>query len=85
MKCANCDKDAMYEYKISLQDSILYCGKDLPSFLDERRRAGLLTITPKLSEEQQKALNTLSLKVEKPEVSEEPKPTKKASKKAANK
>ena len=45
MKCANCDKEALFEYKISKMTSVFYCGRDLPSFLDERRKAGLLTIT----------------------------------------
>ena len=45
MKCANCDRNALFEYKISKVTSVFYCGKDLPSFLNERKKAGLLTIT----------------------------------------
>ena len=45
MKCANCLNDAMYVYRITKTESVYYCGKDLPSFLEDRRKAGLLNIT----------------------------------------
>jgi hypothetical protein len=80
MKCVNCDKDAMYEYQISKENSILYCGKDLPKFLDARRRAGLLKITEEFKEAKESALETLSTNTT--ESVEEPKPVKKASKKS---
>ena len=72
MKCANCDKDALFEYRITKNKSIFYCGKDLPGFLDERKRAGLLKITPAFTEAKESALEQLS-----PETTEEPKPVKK--------
>jgi hypothetical protein len=77
MKCVNCDKNAMFEYKITKQDSVLYCGKCLPSFLNDRKKAGLLTITQQYKEDQASALKALS-----PEPVEEPK-KKAASKKSA--
>ena len=46
MKCANCVKDAFYEYKITKTKSVLYCNAHLPKFLDARKRAGQLAITP---------------------------------------
>jgi hypothetical protein len=45
MKCANCDKDAQYVYRLTAQKSILYCAKDLPKFLEPRLKAGLLELT----------------------------------------
>ena len=87
MKCANCDKEAMYEYRISLTSSIFYCGKDLPKFLDARKRAGLLKITEAFTENNSSALETLAVEVpevkEEPKIEEKPKPVKKASKKSA--
>ena len=71
MKCSNCDRDAMYIYRLTKTTEILYCAKDLPKFLEERRKAGLLNITEALTE----AKDTLS------EVLEIPKPKKKADKK----
>ena len=56
MNCVNCDRRAMFEYKISKVESILYCGKCLPSFLNERKKAGLLTITEEYKEDQTSAL-----------------------------
>ena len=84
MKCANCSRDAMYEYRVTQGSSVFYCGTDLPAFLEPRRRAGLLTITPKLTEELSSALEVLS---DKPVVEaapeEKPAPKKKAAKKKA--
>ena len=45
MKCANCKEEAVYIYRLTSAKSINYCKKDLPKFLDERRRAGLLETT----------------------------------------
>jgi len=85
MKCSNCDKDALYEYKITLKNSVFYCGKDLPKFLDARKRAGLLTLTEKHAEEKETAIAALSTEtvVEKTLTEEEPAPKKKAAKKKA--
>jgi hypothetical protein len=80
MKCANCDKEAMYEYQIAKNSSIFYCGKDLPKFLDARRRAGLLKITKEYTEAKESALETLAVTLS--ELPEEPKPVKKAPKKS---
>jgi hypothetical protein len=85
MKCSNCDKEALYEYKITLKNSVFYCGKDLPKFLDARKRAGLLTLTEKHAEEKETAIAALSTEtvVEKTLTEEEPAPKKKAAKKKA--
>ena len=45
MKCANCDNDAMYIYDLTTKTSIPYCGKHLPLFLEQRKKAGLLRTT----------------------------------------
>lgn len=80
MKCANCSKDAMYVYRITKSKSVYYCGKDLPSFLEDRRKAGLLNITAAFTEAKQSVTETLSVpkkkstkKTEEPVVAEEPK------------
>lgn len=78
MKCANCDRDALFEYRITQKASIFYCGTDLPGFLEERKKAGLLKITPAFTDAKESALKQLSL-----EKTEEPKPVKKAAKKKA--
>ena len=62
MKCANCDKNAMFEYRITKQESILYCGKCLPSFLNDRKKAGLLAITQQYKDDQVSALKALASK-----------------------
>jgi len=79
MKCANCDNKASYEYRVTKNKSLFYCGKDLPKFLEERRKAGLLTITDQFSEDLTSALDALSTTpVEVP--TEESKPKKKTPK-----
>ena len=61
MKCANCSKDAMYVYRITKTNSVYYCGKDLPSFLEDRRKAGLLNITEAFTEAKEFVAETLSV------------------------
>jgi len=61
MKCANCSNDAMYVYRITKLESIYYCGRDLPRFLEERRKAGLLNITEAFTEAQESAVEELSV------------------------
>jgi len=78
MKCANCDKDALFEYQITKKKSIYYCEKDLPGFLEERKKAGLLKITLAFTEAKESALEQLS-----PETTAELKPVKKTTKKTA--
>lgn len=60
MKCANCSRDAMYVYRITKTASIYYCGADLPSFLEERRKAGLLDITEAFTEAKESASEVLA-------------------------
>ena len=85
MKCSNCNKDALYEYKVTLKNSVFYCGKDLPKFLDARKRAGLLTLTEKHAEEKETAIAALSTETVAGETltEETPAPKKKAAKKKA--
>lgn len=78
MKCANCNNNASYEYQITKDNSLFYCGKDLPNFLDERKRAGLLKITEQFNKDLASALDVLGT----PAV-DAPKPKKKTTKKSA--
>ena len=61
MKCVNCSNDAMYIYRITKLESIYYCGRDLPRFLEERRKAGLLNLTEAFTEAQESAIEELSV------------------------
>ena len=61
MKCANCLNDAMYVYRITKTESVYYCGKDLPSFLEDRRKAGLLNITEAFIEAKEAVVEALSV------------------------
>jgi len=61
MKCANCSNDALYVYRITKEKSVHYCGKDLPSFLEDRRKAGLLNITQALTDAKEEVVEILSV------------------------
>jgi hypothetical protein len=81
MKCANCESDAFYVYKLTLTKDILYCAKHLPSFLENRRKAGLLQTTDTykiIVEDGKKNLST-------EEIPTTPTPSKKPTKKPATK
>lgn len=41
-KCANCENNALYAYKINDSLSIDYCSAHLPKFLNAQKAAGLL-------------------------------------------
>ena len=82
MICANCGNSALYEYKLTLKKSVFYCGAHLPKFLEERKKAGLLTLTPKHEEEKESAITALTMEIPLAETAEE-KPKKKATKKKA--
>jgi len=82
MKCANCESDALYEYRVTKGHSLFYCNKCLPKFLTERKKAGLLTITPKFTEELASAMDILSNSVT---VDAETPPVKKRKTKTAKK
>jgi hypothetical protein len=47
-------------YRMTKNKALYYCGKDLPKFLEERRRAGLLAITEEFTKEKELALEILS-------------------------
>lgn len=81
MKCANCANEAAYEYRVTTDTSVFYCGKDLPKFLEERKKAGLLSITLEFTEDLKDALDILG--PSSPETVEAPKPKKKTAKKSA--
>jgi hypothetical protein len=51
----------MYVYRITKTESVYYCGKDLPSFLEDRRKAGLLNITEAFIEAKEEVVETLSV------------------------
>jgi len=82
MKCANCNNDAMYEYKITQGSSIFYCGKDLPRFLEPRKAAGLLTLTTKHEEAKQDAIAAVTTPAEEAPVEEASAPKRTAKKTA---
>jgi hypothetical protein len=82
MKCSNCDKDAAFEYRLTLNKSVFYCGKDLPVFLGERKKAGLLKVTQQYKDDQKSALEVITTPnpvVEEQATEEAPKTKKKAS------
>jgi hypothetical protein len=85
MSCANCTAEALFEYKLTPEVSVFYCGKHLPKFLNERKKAGLLHITESFTASSAEALEALApVEVEDSEVSEEDSNTKKkAAKKKA--
>jgi hypothetical protein len=83
MKCANCNSEAMYVYQITLTNSVYYCGKDLPKFLEPRKKAGLLKITDQFTVEHESALDALKTEVIEETAIETPAPKKKASSKKA--
>ena len=80
MKCANCDKQAMFEYRVTQAYSIFYCGNDLPSFLEERKKAGLLTITEAYKDAAKTALEAVAYEAPKPTTPPKKKTTKKSDK-----
>lgn len=84
MKCANCPADALFEYRITLDKSVYYCGKHLPKFLEPRRKAGQLTLTPAFEEAKKQVdelVGTPVAVVQEPAA--DPEPKKKRTKKAA--
>lgn len=76
MTCANCASTALYAYNLTPTKAVFYCGKHLPRFLEARRKAGLLALTPAHQEQLDSALAALSKpkkakkKVEEPVVEE---------------
>jgi hypothetical protein len=63
MKCANCDANASFEYRLTLNKSLFYCDKDLPGFLEPRKKAGLLKITEQYKDDAKNAINVLTIPV----------------------
>lgn len=45
MKCANCNLTASHEYRLTLEKSIFYCVKHLPTFLRKAQKAKILPVT----------------------------------------
>ena len=89
MKCANCEKDAVYIYRSTLKTEILYCETHLPSFLENRKRAGLLPTTEEFKTAKEEGESTLGVSINTPVVELEktptPTPSKKPTKKPATK
>ena len=85
MKCANCSNDAVYIYRITKDVFTPYCYVDLPSFLNDRRKAGLLETTQDHKDKVAEGLKNF-LSVPETTTTEEvvEKPVKKAVKKKAN-
>ena len=82
VKCANCKDDATYEYKVTLKNSVFYCGKDLPKFLESRKKAMLIATTDAYAKASEEALAVLEIKASEPVAEEPPAPKKRTSKKA---
>ena len=70
----------MFEYRLTQTKSIFYCGNDLPSFLEERKKAGLLTITEEYKEAAKTALEAVAYEAPKSTTSPKKKTTKKSDK-----
>ena len=83
MKCVNCTKDALYEYKMTETKSVFYCDKDLPKFLEARKAAGLLTLTDKHAEDKASAIAAVTTPLVKDAPDETTIPPQKAVKKTA--
>lgn len=79
MKCSNCESNASFEYRITLNKSVFYCGKDLPKFLEARKKAGLLKLTEQYKQDAKDAIEVLTIPT--PEVVSETEPETKAPKK----
>jgi hypothetical protein len=85
MKCANCNEAAWYEYKLTLDKSIYFCEKDLPSFLAKAKLANLLEKTDELKDMIEDGLQSISVSEETTAApTPEPKTTKKAAAKDAD-
>ena len=82
MKCSNCDRTALFEYRLTSSKSVFYCDFDLPSFLEQRKRAGLLAITEDYTKAAQSALESVAF-VPEPVKIETEKPKKKSTKKSS--
>lgn len=70
MTCANCSTSALYAYHVTPTKAIYYCGKHLPRFLEPRRKAGLLALTPAHAEQLESALAIVSKTKKKKKVEE---------------
>jgi hypothetical protein len=82
MKCVNCSIPALFEYRLTEETSIFYCDKDLPKFLEERKKAGLLNLTQEYKDSAKTALEAVTYDPSIP-VSTEEAPKKKTTKKSA--
>lgn len=60
MKCANCDRPAIYKYDPRPLTPTYYCDKHLPLFLEPSAKMGLLETTPAFDEVRRSALEKLS-------------------------
>ena len=95
MKCANCNNDAVYIYRITMKKEILYCTKHIPSFLRDRKNAGLIPTTDIYKTKVEEGMKTFAAPepevvveetpVAEPETIPTPTPKKKTTKKAATK
>ena len=70
----------MFEYRLTQTKSLFYCGNDLPGFLEERKKAGLLTITDAYKEAAKTALEAVAYEAPKPTTTAKKKTTKKSAK-----
>lgn len=76
MKCANCDKPALYVYEGPGIRPLPYCPDDLPVFLQGKARSGALKTTEAYEAIRNQALSALS-PIRTYAVDPEPEPSKK--------
>ena len=60
MKCANCDRPALYVYEGSGMRPVSYCDSHLPRFLQGAAKKGALKTTDAYSATQRSALSALA-------------------------
>jgi hypothetical protein len=59
IKCANCELDALYVYRITDTSAVSYCDGCLPKFLYARKSAGTLDTTAALAKLRQESVDLL--------------------------
>lgn len=60
MKCANCDRPALYVYEGAGMRPVAYCDSDLPRFLQGQAKKGALKTTDAFAATQRSALSALA-------------------------
>lgn len=72
MKCANCDKNAIWVYDVPSQNTVAFCDADLPSFLRVQAKSGQLATTDEYAKVAAEVAEALAPPVVEPVVEVEP-------------